>query len=183
MHKIIAVVGMCGAGKSVITDYFADKGWSRIYFGGVTIDELKKRQLPINEANEKSIREELRREHGIGAFAILLREKILEEAAKSNTILDGLYSWQEYTYLRELLGDSLIILAVVTNRKIRHERLSSRKIRPLDSQSANSRDVSEIENLYKGGPIAIADHYIINNGDESELYKQLEEVLSDIGED
>ena len=53
MKKIIAVVGMCGSGKSEITKFFTDKGWSSIYFGGVTMEELKKRGMPVNEKNEK----------------------------------------------------------------------------------------------------------------------------------
>ncbi len=182
MKKIVAVVGMCGAGKSRITDYFVGKGWSSIYFGGVTIEEVTRRGLPVGESNEKAVREELRREHGPAAFAILLRDRILSEAEKNNTVLDGLYSWQEYTYLRELLGDELIVLAVVTNRKIRHSRLSTREFRPLTSAGAESRDIAEIENLAKGGPIAIADHYILNNESEEALQAQLEAFFKTIGE-
>ena len=180
MKKIIAVVGMCGSGKSEITKFFTDKGWSSIYFGGVTMEELKKRGMPVNEKNEKSVREELRKNFGPAAFAILLKDRILAEAEVNDTILDGLYSWQEYVYLKEALGDGLTILAVVTNRQIRYDRLTGREIRPLTNESANARDIAEIENLYKGGPIAIADYYILNNGNMDELNKALEGFLADI---
>ena len=39
-HKIAALVGMCGSGKSVVCDMFVQKGWNRIYFGGVTFNML-----------------------------------------------------------------------------------------------------------------------------------------------
>lgn len=181
MNQIVAVVGMCGSGKSVITNYLEKKGWPRVYFGGVTIDELHRRQLPVNESNEKAVREELRSTYGPAAFAILLKDRILNESKSHHTVLDGLYSWSEYTYLKELLGDSLTILAVVTNRKIRYDRLSSRPIRPLTHAGAEGRDYAEIENLAKGGPIAIADYYITNNEDEDSLFRQLHAVLADIG--
>ena len=53
MNQIVAVVGMCGSGKSVITNYLEEKGWSRVYFGGVTIDELHRRQLPPDDGRKE----------------------------------------------------------------------------------------------------------------------------------
>ena len=38
----------------------------------------------------------------------------------------------------------------------------------------------EIENLYKGGPIAYADYYIFNNGTLEEYEKRLDEILKQI---
>ena len=40
MNKIIAIVGMCGSGKSIASDYYEKKGFEKIYFGGVTLDKL-----------------------------------------------------------------------------------------------------------------------------------------------
>ena len=34
MNKLIAVVGMTGSGKSVITDYLEKNGFKKVYFGG-----------------------------------------------------------------------------------------------------------------------------------------------------
>ncbi|MEG0994797.1 MAG: dephospho-CoA kinase, partial [Bacilli bacterium] len=65
MNKLIAIVGMAGSGKSIITDYLESKGFEKIYFGGVMLDELEKRNLPINPINEKMIREKLREEQGM----------------------------------------------------------------------------------------------------------------------
>ena len=36
MNKLIAVVGMSGSGKSVITDYLESNNWIKLYFGGIT---------------------------------------------------------------------------------------------------------------------------------------------------
>lgn len=179
MNKVIGVVGMCGSGKSVITEYLCNKGWKKIYFGGVTLNELKKRGLQINEENERIVRESLRTEHGPEAYAIKLAPTIQRELEHSNIVLDGLYSWQEYSYITNRFGKDFIVLAVVTNRSKRYERLIDRKIRSLSPREAYERDVAEIENLAKGGPIAIADYYVVNNGSETELYKQIEEVLEE----
>ena len=49
MNKIIAIVGMCGSGKSIASDYYEEKGFEKIYFGGVTLDKLK--SLKENKTN------------------------------------------------------------------------------------------------------------------------------------
>ena len=42
MNKIIAIVGMCGSGKSVACEYYEKRGYKSVYFGGITLEELKK---------------------------------------------------------------------------------------------------------------------------------------------
>ncbi|MCM1533582.1 MAG: hypothetical protein NC099_02905 [Corallococcus sp.] len=177
MNKAVAVVGMCGSGKSVLCQYFKALGWADVYFGGVTVSQLKKDGIEVNEANERAMREGLRKQYGMGAFAILLKEEICHKLSLNNVVLDGLYSWSEYKILKELLGDNLIILAVVTNCSVRKSRLANREVRPLSAQQVDSRDVAEIENAEKGGPIAKADYYVTNNGSEKELKKQFEEFM------
>ncbi len=178
-HKIAALVGMCGSGKSVVCDMFVKKGWNRIYFGQVTMDELKARGLEKNEQNERSVREELRRNHGPAAFAKLLLPSIEKAAEEGNTILDGLYSWSEYKCLKQHFGDDITIVAVITDRAIRYERLTTREIRPLTNEEAESRDYAEIENLEKGGPISIADRFILNNGGVESLSNQVEALIEE----
>ena len=176
MNKIIAVVGMCGSGKSIASEYFENLGYSKVYFGGVTLDKLKEEGLEINPENEKMMRENLRHDYGMGAYAILLLPKIEEQFKKGNVVLDGLYSWDEYKILKEKFNDDFITLAIVNDKKIRYDRLSNREFRPLSSEQANHRDISEIENLAKGGPIVFADYYILNNGSLDEYNNRLREV-------
>lgn len=172
MNKAVAVVGMCGSGKSVLCDYFCELGWNKVYFGGVTMAQLQKAGWEINEVNERKMREQLRKQYGMGAFAILLKDEILQKLERGNVVLDGLYSWTEYKILKDLLGDNLVLLAVVTDCEVRKLRLAKRKVRPLTAQEVDNRDMAEIENSEKGGPIAKADRFVINNGTEEELKEQ-----------
>lgn len=175
--NVVAVVGMCGSGKSVATEVFTAAGWPKVYFGGITMEELERRGLPKNEKNEKAVREELRAEYGLAAYAVKLLPRIEALAEEGNVVLDGLYSWSEYTYLKERLGDRLHVLAIVTDRKRRYDRLTGREIRPLTEEEAASRDYAEIENLEKGGPIAIADTFMTNNASCEDLTKKVEDYL------
>ena len=177
MNQIIALVGMCGSGKSVCCEEFKARGWEYVYFGGVTMRELEKRGLERNEANERAVREELRRLHGPAAFAILLIDQIREKLERANVCLDGLYSWSEWKVLKEAFGDRLNVVAIIVERKKRYERIGARAIRPLTPAEAQSRDVAEIEKMEKGGPIAMADLFIFNDGDLESFKSQTREII------
>jgi len=176
MNKIIAVVGMCGSGKSIACEYYEKLGFKKVYFGGVTMEKLKEANLEVNESNEKMIREGLRKEYGMGAYAVILLPRIEEYLKSGNVILDGLYSWDELKILKEKFKDNLVVLSIVVNKEYRYERLSIREIRPLSNSDAEKRDISEIENISKAGPIAFADYYILNNGNLDDYKKELDDI-------
>ena len=180
MNKIIAIVGMCGSGKSIATDILVNKGYEKVYFGGVTMDKLKEENLEVNPQNEKMMREKLRKEYGTAAYAKILLPKILELSKKSNVVLDGLYSWDEYQILESELKEKFTTIAIVTDKKIRYNRLENRVIRPLTSTEAKERDLAEINNIAKAPPIAYADYYICNNGSLEEYEKLLNDILLDL---
>ena len=182
MKKIIAIVGMCGSGKSVASDYLEGIGFKKVYFGGVTMEKLKENGMEVNPENEKYMREKLRSELGMAAYAKILLPRIEEYSKTNDVVLDGLYSWDEYVVLKEKLGNKLTMIAIVANRDLRYERLSKREIRPLTNEEARNRDIAEIENLAKGGPIVIADYYILNNFDKETYINNLKEILKKMEE-
>lgn len=181
MGKIIAIVGMCGSGKSVACDYLENLGYKKVYFGGVTMDKLKEIGLEITPDNEKMMREKLRQDLGMGAYAKVLLSKIKELSITNNVVLDGLYSWDELVILNNEF--KMTTIAVVADKKLRYERLEKRVVRPFSKSDAIKRDVSEIENIAKAGPIAYADYYIFNNGTINDFHNRLAEILSDLGSD
>ena len=69
------------------------------------------------------------------------------------------------------------VLAIYTTPWLRYERLSRRPDRPLSAEEAESRDFAEVENLEKAGPIAMADHTILNDGTEDELVRAVDTML------
>ena len=176
MNKLYAIVGMCGSGKSIASDYLVSKGFNKVYFGGVTMDKLREANLEVNPENEKMMREKLRSELGMGAFAIVLLPKIKECINNGNTVLDGVYSYDEVKILKENFSE-LKIIAIVCDKDIRYDRLSIREVRPLTNEEASARDVAEVENIAKAPPIAMADYYILNNGNIEEYKTRLEEIL------
>lgn len=185
--KVVAVVGMCGAGKSVISDQLVENGYQYIRFGQITLDEVKRRGLPPTEENERPIREEFRRVHGMGAFAILNLPKIKELLMKGDVVADGLYSWTEYLILKKEFGEKLIVVAMHVSPETRYARLAQRGLhahdtamrnRPMTREQAQSRDYADIEKAEKGGPIAMADYHIVNEGTTHELKEKIKAFIN-----
>ncbi len=175
-----------------MADFFVDRGYSPVRFGQLTLDEVVRRGLPVTEANEKMIREGLRKEHGMAAFAILNLPHIEElRAAGEPILLDGLYSWSEYKLLKEKYGKDFFVIAVYAPPTIRYERLQHRASRHGDDTThrhrsiapadAQARDYAEIENIEKAGPIAMADFTIMNTGTLEDMNKQLADITKQIG--
>ena len=181
--KVVTLVGMPGAGKSFGVDYLKQKGWPSVYFGGITIDEIKKRGLEVNEKNENFVRQDIRQKEGKGAYATRIIDQIkvhVENGAKI-VVADGLYSWSEYKVFKDYFGDRAIIIAIVAPRKVRHSRLANRSVRPLNAEEVTAREYAEIETIEKGGPIANADYTINNNGSTEELSAGIESLLKELG--
>jgi dephospho-CoA kinase len=179
---VIAAVGMCGTGKSVVTQYIEKNyKFKSIYFGGFILEEVKRRGLEINSTNEKTVREDLRKKNGLDAVAKLAVDRINAYLADGeNVIIDGLYSFSEYVFLKEKLKNPIVLIAVHSTKQLRYERLGIREIRPLTPQQVDERDLVEIKNIEKAGPIAIADFHIINDGNFRDLYQYIDSILNEI---
>ena len=174
---IIAIVGMAGSGKSTSCDYFKKLGYPVLRFGDQTDIGLKELGLPLTETNEKKYREDIRKKLGMAAMAIKIKPRIDKVLKKSNIVfLDGLYSWEEFIYLKKKIKN-LFLICIYARPSIRYQRLAKRFIRPLTGKQASQRDIAEIVNLHKGGPIAMTDFLIKNNKQTKKLFKKLNDTF------
>ena len=181
--KILAFVGLTGSGKSTAVEHFTKLGYPKVYFGGVILDAMTEAGLEHTQENEKPFREEYREKYGKDAVANKIVEHIqhLIDAGQHRIIADGLYTWTEYKILKHAFPGELNLIATVAPRHIRYHRLTQRPVRPLTATEAYQRDQSEIENLEKGGPIAIADHYVLNGHSIDEFNKDLDVIAKELG--
>jgi len=178
--KVVSIVGMTGSGKSEVSSVFEQNGFIRVRFGDMTDEEIKKRGLELTEENERYIRELLRQEHGMAAYAKLNLPRINSALEHSDVVIDGLYSWEEYTFLKTCYGEDFWVVAVWSSPRTRYQRLTTRPERPLTLEEAASRDRVEIENINKGGPIAMADFTLINEASLEDLRREAERIITQL---
>jgi len=176
--RVVSIVGMAGSGKSEVARVFEKSGFARVRFGDITDEEVRRRGLELNEENERLVRQQLRVEHGMAAYAKLSLPKIDRLLEAGNAVVDGLYSWEEYILMKDCYGGQLVVVAVWASPETRHRRLAKRPVRPLTLEEAASRDIAEIQNLNKGGPIAVADFTIINESSLEALEKETRKVVA-----
>jgi dephospho-CoA kinase len=182
---ILTFVGMPGSGKDTCTDYVSQKYKAPvIHFGNILYEEVYRRGLDIVK-DEKAVREDLRAKEGKAVLAKRVTTKIHDYIAegKKRIVLNGLYSWSEYKHLVEEFGDQFVCVAVATPRALRYQRIVNRKDahRPYTVEQVIDREIAEIENLEKGGPIARADYTLLNDKTAEHLYEQLDTVLKEVG--
>ena len=182
--KLLAVVGMSGSGKSVVVDYITGLGFPKVYFGGMIYKEMARRGIERSEdgESEKHFREMIRETEGKDWVVKQVIDEVhdLVQAGQKRIVLDGVYSWTEYQTLKKEFPGMLTFLAVVVDKKLRYKRVGVREDRPFNLEEIKERDRSEITNLEKGGPIAAADYYVLNNGSIEDLEKSTADILSEI---
>lgn len=176
---ILAVVGLTGVGKSEATRLLVENyGYSTVYFGGVVVEEVRRRGLPLLPANERMVREELRATEGMDVMAARSIEPIRKQLIDHERVaIDGLYSTAELSLLRATFGSDLVTIAVHSPRWLRMRRLASRTVRPLTPKEMDERDHFEITNLDKAPPIVLADLHVVNDGTVKQLAEKLRSAI------
>ena len=180
--KIIALVGLAGSGKSSAVEYLTEKGFPKIYFGGVIYKAMDEAGIEKTWDNQQQFREEIRRREGKDFVIKRVIKNIhdLVNAGQNKIVLDGLYTWSEYKFLKHEFPGQVVVIAIVTPKYLRYQRMAKRIERPMQPHEVDQRDWSEIENLEKGGPIAIADYFIINDGSLEQLHQKIDAATHDV---
>ncbi len=181
--KIVAFVGLTGSGKTAAIEHLTAKGYPKIYFGGIFYEAMREAGLtPGDWEVESPFRTEIREKEGNDFIVkrVIQQAHKLIEAGQHRIVLDGLYSWTEYRALAHEFPGELTLIAIVAPKHVRKQRLANRPERPLTPAEVDERDWHEIENIEKGGPIAIADYYVMNNKDPEHLYEQVNEILDHV---
>lgn len=181
--KIISFVGLAGSGKTTATNYLTDKGYPKISFGNVIRVAMQKAKIDLTEENERSFIHELfqTNHEAFVSEQTIPQINALLAAGQHRIIADGSNTLNEYTALKQAYPGNFITVAIVTPKRTRHHRLTQRPTHPIAESEATKRDWTEIEFESKGGPIALADHYIVNNRSIEQFHSAIDALLVDTG--
>lgn len=179
---VIAVVGLTGSGKTDASTRFVERGFTRFAYSDAIYEELEHLGLERTEQNERMVRENLRKEFGMGVAADRIMPRVEEAVSKGeNVVIESLYSWSEFKITKKRFGDQFRVLAIYASPDIRYARLEKRAIRPLARDVAQSRDYAEIDPpVEKAGPIAMADWTITNIGTHEDFLKNLDALIDSL---
>lgn len=179
--KIISFVGLAGSGKTTATDYLTDKGYPKISFGTVIRLAMRKAKIEPTEENERSFIHELfqTNHEAFVAEQTIPQINALIAAGQHRIIADGSNTLNEYTALKQAYPGNFITVAIIAPKRVRHHRLTQRTIHPIAEAEATKRDWAEIEFESKSGPIALADHYIVNDRSIEQFHAAINTLLAD----
>lgn len=181
MKKIVmGITGSNGAGKGTIVEYLVkEKKFKHFWVTGLLIEEINKREMPVNRDSMRVVANDLRDKFGSGYLA----EELLRRAEKSedSIIIESIRTLGEIKKLKE---KGAIILAVDAKPKLRYERILLRKSEKDDvsfeefveqEKKEWTSDDPNKQNLLACKKVA--DYVIENNGTFEELNEKIEKIL------
>jgi predicted RNA binding protein with dsRBD fold (UPF0201 family)/shikimate kinase len=160
--KVIAFVGMPGAGKTEASNVAREMHIPVIIMGDVLREEVRNRGLEPTDKNIGAVANELRQKEGMDAIAKRCIPKI--EALKSPVVVvDGVRGIAEVEAFRQAFDDNFTLVKIDAPFELRLERLSQRG-RSDDMSTAEAlrqRDERELS-WGMGKAIEAADTSVVN---------------------
>ena len=173
---VIGLVGMPGAGKSLVVETAQQEGYAVVVMGDVIREETQKRKLELNPKNTGKVMLELRKTGGNSVIAEKCIPKILQQES-SKIIIDGLRSPHEVDAFKAHFA-KFSLMAVHASQETRFNRLYRRRRSddPTDWAVFHERDARELS-VGLGNAIAMAEYLIINEDERERTRTKVREAL------
>ncbi|MHA1129962.1 MAG: AAA family ATPase [Candidatus Helarchaeota archaeon] len=181
MKTGIGVVGLPGAGKSIVSEVGAKISIPTIVMGDVVRQVCIENEMEINHENLGECMVRIRRKEGMNAVAKRILPRI-KEIKEELVIIDGLRSYEEVEFFRDTLR-KFITIAIHASPHTRYGRIKRRQRYddPHNYKTFLERDLREIEaGIAK--IIALADIMLVNESHVRGLKQRLGKILQLIRE-
>jgi len=177
---MFGITGTNGAGKGTVVEYLEkEKNFEHFWVTGLIIEEIVKRNMPVNRDSMIVVANDLRSKFGSGYFV----EELLKRAKKSenNIIIESIRTLGEVEKLKESGG---ILLAVDADQETRYKRNVKRggnkdnvtfeefveqERKEMGSDDPNKQNLSACKKA--------ADFIIQNDNTIEELNEKIEKIL------
>jgi dephospho-CoA kinase len=180
-QKVLAIVGMPGSGKAIVSKAASSRGIPVLVCGDVVREETKKRGLAPTPENTGKVMLAIRQEEGPAVVAERLITKIASSAAPL-LVVEGVRSMAEVEALRR--NHTVVIVAVHASPKTRYDRLVARgrSDDPKSWEEFAERDARELS-VGIGDVIALAQEMLINEASFEDMSAASEAVLSRVAQE
>ena len=178
---MVGLVGMPGAGKSLVVEEAQRIGYAIVTMGDVVREETRKRGLELNPKNVGQVMLELRKTGGNGVIAEKCIRKIEHEESE-RVLVDGLRSLHEVDVFKARFP-KFTLVAIHASPITRFKRLNhrGRSDDPDEWEVFRERDIRELS-VGLGNAVALAEYIIVNEDSRKETNAKVEEVLRRVEE-
>ena len=180
----IGITGTLGAGKGTIVDYLVEKkGFVHYSVRAFLIEEIKRRNMPVNRDSMTEVGNDLRAKHTPSYIVEQLYEQA--QASGCNCIIESIRTPGEVTALRS--KQNFYLFAIDADPMVRYKRITLRASE-TDHVSYETFIANEQREMTSDDPnkqnlkycIDEADFRFDNGGTLDELHRQVEQVLEKI---
>jgi dephospho-CoA kinase len=174
-QKVVAIAGMPGAGKGLVSSIAQSRSIPVFVCGDVIREETERRGFPTTPENMGRVMLSIRREQGPGVVAERLIPRIASSASRV-VVVEGVRSMDEVEALMQ--DHTVTILAVHASPRTRYERLvrRGRSDDPKSWEEFVERDSRELS-VGIGNVIALAEQMLVNEASANEFNEAAEAAI------
>ena len=179
------MTGSLGCGKSFVSKFFKDKGYTSFVLSDVLRDYAKQHGIEETRENLQNIGNKLRIENGVNVLAKILYEKAKEKNL-NKILVDGIRNPGEVDFFRKFKNFFLIAIdasrekrfKMLVDRQRKGDIISWEEFLKLDDRD---RGIGEADSGQAvGKSMELADYKIINEGTLEDVRKRLGELYMEI---
>ncbi len=178
--KIIGITGTLGAGKGTAVEFLKKQGFQHYSARDFIVEEIKRRQLPVNRDSMTVVSNDLRKKHSPSYIIDQLYAGA--KAVGENAVIESIRTVGEVNSLRE--KGNFLLLAIDADQKKRYERISGRgsttdqvSFRKFQQDEAREMESTDPNKQNFSACIALADVLILNNGTVEEFEVKIKDKL------
>jgi dephospho-CoA kinase len=176
---VVGLVGMPGAGKSLVVETAQGNGYAVVAMGDVVREETRKRGLEPTPSNVGVVMLDLRKTGGAGVVAEKCIPRI-EATQDRKLIIDGLRSLDEAEVFRaHFAGFKLMAVHAAPQTRFTRLKGRGRSDDPDSWQVFQERDMRELS-VGLGNAIAMADYMMTNEGGKEDLKARVAMLLAEV---
>jgi len=175
---IIGLTGEIACGKGAVVDYLVNKHQASSYkYSRILRDILDRVYVEQSRKNMTDLSKCLRKNFGENILSKTLSRDIEQDKNKL-VVFDGLRRVPELSIFKKIPG--FILIRIVSDPKIRYERLKKRNENPGDNKKTYRQFLKDLKGAsdYEIPKVMkLADFEIKNDGSLKDLHRQIDQII------